>query len=223
MKDKAAGRFVHLWKRLLGKRLLAIAAAVSMLAAFMPARGATAADTGGTVNSGNQVQIYETVTNGFTHPGVGLTKSILENMRAQVLAQKEPWYSYYKAMTVSSAASKTVTSSNQSSTDPTKPATDAFNSQGVQSRFISDGLKAYTQALMYYITGDETYRANAMRIIRIWSQMDPAKYAYYTDAHIHAGFPLNRMVTAAEILRYSAVKRRSLRGRSRIRPILRTT
>jgi hypothetical protein len=34
--------------------------------------------------------------------------------------------------------------------------------------------------------------------------MDPAQYAYYTDAHIHAGIPLNRMVTAAEILRYTS-------------------
>ena len=107
---------------------------------------------GNRCSTGYTVQINETITNGFTHPGVGVTKAILENMRTQVLAQKEPWYSYYKAMTVSSAASKTVTSSNQSSTDPSKPASDAFNSQGFNSRFISDGLKAYTQALMYYIT-----------------------------------------------------------------------
>ena len=37
-------------------------------------------------------------------------------------------------------------------------------------------IKAYSQAVMYYITGDEVYRANAMMIIRIWEQMDPAKY-----------------------------------------------
>ena len=76
--------------------------------------------------------------------------------------------------------------------DPSKPASDAFNSQSFNSRFISDGLKAYTQALLYYITSDETYRANAMHIIRIWSRMDPAKYQYFTDAQIHVGIPLNR-------------------------------
>ena len=63
---------------------------------------------------------------------------------------------------------------------------------------------------MYYITGDETYRANAMHIIRIWSQMDPAKYVFYTDAHIHSGIPLNRMVAAAEILRYSSYQTEEL-------------
>lgn len=151
------------------------------------------------------VEIYETVSdNGLVHPGVGLTKPILENVRTQVLAQQEPWYSYYKEMSSSPSASKTVTSSNQSAADPTRPNTDAFNSQGVQALFKADATKAYTQALMYIITGDETYRANAMHIIRIWSQMDPAKYAPYPDAHIHSGYPLNRMVTAAELMRYSS-------------------
>ncbi len=187
--------FGDLWKR-----FLAVVAAVSMLATLMPIGAASAA----TVSSGYQVQINETITGGFTHPGVGLTKATLETMRAEVQAQKEPWYSNYQAMTQSYAASKTVASSNQSSTDPSKPAIDAFNCQCFEPKFIDDGLKAYTQALMYYITGDETYRANAMHIIRIWEQMDPAKYAFYTDAHIHSAMPLNRMVTAAEILRYSS-------------------
>ncbi|MFB5673434.1 discoidin domain-containing protein [Paenibacillus terreus] len=157
------------------------------------------------------VEITETSSNGFLHPGIGVTKYILENMRAQIMAKQEPWYSYYKAMLVSSTASKTVTSSNQDPLQPTKPASDAFDSQGFNSRFISDGLKAYTQALLYYITGDETYRANAMHIIRIWSQMDPAKYVYFTDAHIHTGIPLNRMVTAAEILRYTSSRTEALK------------
>ena len=196
MKRITVFHFKDLWRR-----LLAVVITVNMVAALAPVGAVSAEETGAV--SGFTVQINETVTNGFTHPGVGVTKAVLENMRTQVLAQKEPWYSYYKAMIVSSAASKTVTSSNQSSTDPSKPASDAFNSQSFNSRFIADGLKAYTQALMYYITSDETYRANAMHIIRIWEQMDPAKFQYFTDAHIHVGIPLNRMMTAAEILRYS--------------------
>lgn len=152
----------------------------------------------------DQVVIHETVSNGFTHPGVGVTKAILENMREQVMAGNEPWYSYYAAMTKSPYASRTFTSSNQTDpADPTKPRSLDFSSQGYNSRFIADGLRAYTQALMYYTTGDEVYRYNAMRLIRTWSRLDPAQYSYFTDAHIHTGIPLNRMVTAAEILRYS--------------------
>ncbi len=147
---------------------------------------------------------------GFTHPGVGLTKELLENVRAKVRAGAEPWNSYFNAMLKSSAASASITSSNENSSDPSVPGTYAFNSQGVQSKFIADGLKAYTQALLYYITGNEIYRSNAMHIIRIWSQMDPDQYAYYTDACIHSGIPLNRMVTAAEILRYTGCQTESL-------------
>src|SRR5262249_42500485 len=145
-----------------------------------------------------------TDASGFRHPGVGLTRDVLENMRTQVLAQKEPWNTYFNQMLLSGAASRTISSNNQSGSDPTKPGTLAFNSQGVESKFIADALKAYTQAILYYVSGDETYRANAMRLIRIWSQMDPAQYAYYTDAHIHSGIPLNRMVAAAEIMRYTS-------------------
>lgn len=92
-----------------------------------------------------QVEILETISdNGFVHPGVGLTKPILENMREQVLAKNEPWYSYFQAMTLSAEASRTVTSSNEDPNQPMKPASDAFNSTGIQAKFISDGLKAYT-------------------------------------------------------------------------------
>lgn len=150
------------------------------------------------------VVIDETVTNGFIHPGVGVTKAILENMREQVIAKKEPWNSYYTAMTKSPYASRSFASNNQTDpSDPTKPRSLDFSSQGYNSRFIADGLRAYTQALMYYITGEEVYRYNAMRLIRTWSRLDPAQYKYFNDAHIHTGIPLNRMVMAAEILRYS--------------------
>ncbi|MNW23671.1 Purine efflux pump PbuE [compost metagenome] len=170
----------------LRKRLCLLVLTVSLI---MGALASTAAGAGNSEQAAeahnsieSPVEIYETVSdNGFVHPGVGLTKSILENVRTQVLSQQEPWYSYYKEMSSSPSASKTVISSNQSAAYPTRPNTDAFNSQGVQALFKADATKAYTQALMYIITGDETYRANAMHIIRIWSQMDPAKYAPYPD------------------------------------------
>ena len=197
-----------------------------MVATLAPIGAVSAEESaaGETAGSGYTVEINETVTNGFTHPGVGVTKAILENMRTQVLAQKEPWYSYYKAMTVSSSASKTVTSSNQSSTDPTKPAVYAFNSQGFNPRFIADGLKAYTQALMYYITGDEVYRANAMHIIRIWAQMDPAQiHIFYRCAYSfgHSAQSDGNCGRNFEVFQLS--NRRTCSGRIKIRLILRIT
>ncbi|MNJ46894.1 hypothetical protein D3C77_420360 [compost metagenome] len=119
---KSTINFNNLWKR-----LLMICLAALMLVPYVTIQPVSVSASPG---SDYQVEIFESESNGFTHPGIGVTKSILENMRTQVLAKKEPWYSYYQAMTVSSAASKTVTSSNASSSDPTKPASYAFNSQG---------------------------------------------------------------------------------------------
>jgi hypothetical protein len=178
---------------------IAMAAQICLNAAPVTAKAATTSVFTDYLPTITQV----TDAGGFTHPGVGLTKDLLENARTQVRAQAEPWNTYFNVMIQSSSAAATVTSSNQGS-DPTKPSAVYFNSQGIESRFIADGLKSYTQALMYYITGNEIYRANALHIIRIWSQMDPAQYAPYTDGHIHAAVPLNRMVMAAEILRYTS-------------------
>ena len=192
-------------------RAAALAVSLAVAAMIPAARDASAADTIQTIVTSYQPTISETIdASGFKHPGVGVTRDVLENMRAEVLAQKEPWNTYFNQMLLSGAASKTVGSKNQSSTDPTKPAVVAFNSQGVESKFIGDALSAYTQAILYYVTGDETYRANAMRLIRIWAQMDPTQYAYYTDAHIHTGIPLNRMIAAAEIMRYSSCQTAAL-------------
>ncbi|KRE98869.1 hypothetical protein ASG89_28295 [Paenibacillus sp. Soil766] len=182
------------------QKLLSILGIVSMIVMLLPvSAGTVAADTTSqSLMTDYLPTINETIdASGFKHPGVGLTKEILENLQTEVRAQKEPWMTYFNQMTTSGTASRTVTSSKSG---------DTFNSQGFNGGFIADGLKAYTQALTYVITGDEVYRANAMRIIRNWEQMDPTKYAYFTDAHIHTGIPLYRMVTAAEILRYSSTQ-----------------
>jgi len=199
--------------RKIGKKLISFVVSAAMIVqtslALMPLP--VKAETT-SIFTDYQPTIEEVIdSSGFKHPGVGLTKDILENLRTKVRAQAEPWNTYFNVMCQSYAAATNVSSSNQSSADPTQPASRAFNSKGIQSKFISDALKAFTQALMYYITGNEVYRANAMHIIRIWSQMDPAQYAYYSDAHIHTGIPLYRMVMAAEILRYTSCQTDSLK------------
>ena len=110
---------------------------------------------------------------------------------------------YFNSMLVpSSDAARSITSSNSS--DGIHPSINYLDSQGANSKFIADSIKAYSQAVMYLITGDEVYRKNGMMIIRIWEKMDPTKFVYFTDSHIHTGVPLNRMVMAAEILRYTS-------------------
>ena len=160
-----------------------------------------AADSG--VEATDRVQINETFVNGFRHPGIGLTKGILDRARAQVLAKRDPWFFHFNKMAAHGNSAKTVGCRNQSEKDPSKPDDDAFNSRSTLRRLQGDGDKAYRQALMYYFTGDLQYRANAMNIIRVWSQMDPAKYSGFSASHIHSGYAVMDLVMAAELMRYT--------------------
>ncbi|NMO94971.1 S-layer homology domain-containing protein [Paenibacillus lemnae] len=146
--------------------------------------------------------ISVTSEEGFVHPGIGATKEVLENMRTQIQNMQEPWYSYYTAMLEADEAKTQFVSSI--SLDGVTLRTDAYNASNVKDMASRDGSRAYTQALLYYITGNETYRSNALRILRLWQQMDPDKYQYFADSHIHTGIPLYMMIMAAEILRYTS-------------------
>jgi len=195
------------------RRILSGLAPFSLVAALapLPVQAAMAADGIQALVTSYQPTVTETLdASGFKHPGAGVTRAVLENMRSQVLARKEPWNTYFNQMLLSAAARQAPAIVNVNASESSKPRYVAFNSQGVENGFRRDALTAYTQALLYYVTGNETYRANALKIIRLWSQMDPAQYANYVDSHIHTGIALNRMVNAAEILRYSSYKVASL-------------
>jgi hypothetical protein len=141
------------------------------------------------------------MVNGFVHPGIGLTKEMLDDARAQVLARRDPWYSGFLRFAANPSCAKTVSSRNQSKVDPTRPEVDAFDSGSVEGRLKSDSNTALRQVLMYWFTGDPIYRANALHIVRLWSKMDPAKFKAYHEVYIHCSLAFKDMILAAELLR----------------------
>ncbi len=143
---------------------------------------------------------------GFKHPAMGFTLDQLDYARAQVRADVQPYKSYYTTLSTvcCNYANPELQPTNRDSTKVDTPNTPNFNGNTAQTRIINDSQGALTQAILYYITGDNRYRRNAMRILRTWSNMNPLGYAYYPDAHIHTGVPLYRMLAAAEIMRYSS-------------------
>jgi hypothetical protein len=178
------------------------------LVAALALTGALAAPAAGTdpAPAPPEVTIHESVgPGGFTHPGIGVSADSLRTAREMVQADVEPWASYYEAMGASAFASRDLRASNAGAEED-RPQNAAFDSRGVQSQLIKDAFGAYTQAVLYVITAEPVYRENALRIVRTWSHMDPDRYAYYPDAHIHSGVPLYRMVAAAEILRATSVE-----------------
>lgn len=140
-----------------------------------------------------QVISYTDPLSGFTHPGVGVTGEILENLQTQLRAGSEPWKSYFEAMLLD-------TDFSSKDLGPKRNGGGFNNSQFANA---NDGARAYAQAVMYFVTGDNAYRRNAMKIIRAYEDIDPESLAYFNDACIHTGIPTNRICIAAEILRYS--------------------
>ena len=134
---------------------------------------------------------------GLVHPGVGLTQEQILTVQKHVRAQTETWKTYFLDMLASESAAF------EPPVCLRDPETTAFASKGTNSQFIRDGLTAYTQAVLYIVTGNPRYRANAVTILRLWSKLNPAEFRYFPDAHIHVGIPMNRMCIAAELIRYS--------------------
>lgn len=150
-----------------------------------------------------QVAIRGTTVSGFVHPGIGLTKENLENARAQVIAKRDPWFSAYQKLAAHPNSAEKASCRNQSTKDPSKPDSDTFDSRGMEARLKGDADKAMRQALMYWFTAKPCHRANAMNIIRTWAKLDPKKFKSFPEDHIHASYPVQTLIAAAELMRYT--------------------
>ena len=116
-----------------------------------------------------------------------------------------PWISYYDAMKQTKNASLKFESANLKAGTIDTPKDSTFKKSSANVNLSSDGFRAYTQAVLYYLTGDSQYRYNAIRLVRIWENMNPNEFQYFADSHIHVGTPFYYMVSAAELLRYTTV------------------
>jgi hypothetical protein len=140
---------------------------------------------------------------GFQHPALGFTRAQLEYTREQIRLDTEPYKTYFAILRGTGYANINLQPQNRDPAKVDTPNVPNYNSGTAQARLIQDSQGALTQAILYYVTGQNEYRRNAMRIIRTWSNMNPDGYRYFPDAHIHNGVPLWRLLTAAEILRYT--------------------
>ncbi|MDI9874084.1 cellulose binding domain-containing protein [Flectobacillus rivi] len=134
----------------------------------------------------------------FTHPGVSHKKSDLDRMKAMVAAGIEPWKSSFKSLSQSPYASYSyAVRGNGSTTLATVSTITGFNYDDIKY----DGLAAYCNALMWYVTGDERHAKKAVEIFNAWSYLQIIKTG--GTRSLDAGRVIWKLLEGAEIIKHT--------------------
>ncbi|TDW17690.1 alginate lyase family protein [Kribbella kalugense] len=132
----------------------------------------------------------------FTHPGVGVSRAQLDFVKAKVQAGAQPWTNAFNQAKSSSYASLSRTPKPRAVvecgpySDPNLGCTDERE----------DAIAAYTDALLWYLTGNTAYAQKSIQLMDAWS-------ATITD-HTNSNAPLQTAWSAsswpkaAEIIKY---------------------
>lgn len=145
----------------------------------------------------------ETVTAGdmtFQHPGVLFNKTMLDTMVTKVRAEEDPWYSVYLSLLGTNEGSlhpEIIVSKNN-----TTLVRGLATNNTLYNTIRRDADIALSQAILYLITGNSQYRANALYIIE---QFGSIRFlADVADQQIQWSLITYKLCAAAEILRYSS-------------------
>lgn len=135
---------------------------------------------------------------GFAHPGILVSQGMLDFVKQKVASGAQPWAGALTKVKANGLASKTYT--------PHPIATVECGSYSNPDIGCTDEKKdseaAYTQALLWYYTGDTAYRDKAIEIMNAWSST--------VQAHTNSNAPLQSawvaevFPRAAEIIRYTS-------------------
>lgn len=145
------------------------------------------------------------VTNGFSHPGILMSKTQLDFVKSKITAKQEPWYSAFNSAKGSSYASKTYTAKPVASVQCVT-ADNAGDARNIGcSQHLDDFRAAYLDSLLWYFTGDETYAKKSVEIMNAWSStLHEIKFdSTYANGYLQAGWSSQVNTRAAEIMRYT--------------------
>ena len=135
---------------------------------------------------------------GFYHPGILVNRAQLDFIKGKVVAGAEPWKSAFEAAKASEWGALNYTPHPWTNCDCGPYSRPDIGCKDEQR----DSEAAYTQALLWYISGDKTYAENAIKIMNAWSST-------LTGGHKNANGPVQaawcaeQWPRAAEIIRYS--------------------
>jgi hypothetical protein len=134
----------------------------------------------------------------FHHPGVLVNRGQLDFVKTKVAEGTEPWRSAFEAAKESELGSISYTPHPWKTCECGPYSRPDLGCKDEQR----DTAAAYTQALLWFITGNEAYARNATNIMNAWSGM-------LTGGHINANGPVQAAWCAeefprgAEIIRYT--------------------
>lgn len=163
----------------------------------------------------------ETPATGFAHPGVSVSKTQLDLIKAKVTAGQEPWKSAYAQLKSQRFASTSyvahpvdvVKCANGGGRDyiAAHPERPELAEQGCEAQ-TEDADAALTQALIWYISGDTSYAQRAIAIMNAWSGtltdiwFDQPRTEdgtqIYGNGKLQAAWTAETITRAAEIIRY---------------------
>ena len=135
---------------------------------------------------------------GFIHPGVLLNRAQLEFIRDKVAAGAEPWKTAFEKAKASELGALDYTPKPWQTcecgprSNPNRGCTDERRDSGA----------AYTQALLWFITTNKVYAANAIKIMNAWSYTLTGGHQL-ANGPVQAAWCAEVWPRAAEIIRYT--------------------
>ena len=135
---------------------------------------------------------------GFYHPGVLVNRAQLEFIKQKVAAGAEPWKSAFEAAKASEYGAREYKPHPWETCECgpySKPDLGCKDEQ-------RDSEAAYTQALLWFISGDKTYADNAINIMTAWATTLTGGHKN-SNGPVQAAWCGEQWPRAAEIIRYS--------------------
>jgi hypothetical protein len=134
---------------------------------------------------------------GFVHPGILVNKAQLDFIKGKVTAGQEPWKSAFNDAQKSRYASATYQATPRATVECGPYSTPDFGCSDEKS----DVIAAYTNALLWYFTADESYAKRAVAIMNAWSAV--LKEHTNSNAPLQSAWCGSVFPRAAEIIRYT--------------------
>lgn len=138
---------------------------------------------------------------GFIHPGITMTKQDLDRMQRHVRRGDEPWLQAFEEFASLSKCAQNPRIHYGDGSDVHDYVNVTYNDYTVGRLIRTDSDTCFAQTIMWYITGNDVYRENAMYILRQWSKMESLQAM--NDEQLYFGTAMYKLAFSAEILRYT--------------------